>query len=174
MEMSAGQQPQIERHGDLERHGIDAVKRYLDRHGLSYEVIEHDPTFTAAADARACHVPADHDAKTVVLHDEELYWLAVVPASHRVDLPKIRRVISSDRELRLATEPEMADVFGQFDVGAVPPLGLDLFAAEVIDERLLAFDRILFTGGDHRHSVLVDPKSLAQAEQATVADIVEE
>jgi prolyl-tRNA editing enzyme YbaK/EbsC (Cys-tRNA(Pro) deacylase) len=35
-------------------------------------------------------------------------------------------------------------------------------------------DRILCSGGDHRHSVLLDPRDLAEATQANVVDICEE
>ena len=34
-------------------HGIAAVTAYLDGEGVGYEVVEHRPTFSAAAEARA-------------------------------------------------------------------------------------------------------------------------
>ena len=32
--------------------GIDAVLQYLDQNGVSYEILEHNVTHTAAAEAR--------------------------------------------------------------------------------------------------------------------------
>ena len=47
-------------------------------------------------------------AKTVVLHDDAGYLLAVVPATHRVELESIQRLL--DRRLSLATEGEILDL----------------------------------------------------------------
>jgi prolyl-tRNA editing enzyme YbaK/EbsC (Cys-tRNA(Pro) deacylase) len=110
----------------------------------------------------------------MVLREGEEYRLAVIPASERLDLHKLRGLLEASSHLRLATEEEMADDFAPFEVGAVPPLGPMLPAAEVLDRRLLGHERILCTGGDHRHSVLVDPNELARITEARVADICED
>ena len=154
--------------------GIDAVARFLDEQGVSCEVVEHRQTFTAAAEARAAGVPPDHAAKTVMLHDDEGYRMAVLPASDRLDVARLRTLLEGVAHLRLATEDEMRSDFGMFEVGAVPPFGPMLKAPEIIDRRLLDHDRILCSGGDHRHSLLVDPKEIVRVAQPQVADICEE
>jgi Ala-tRNA(Pro) deacylase len=116
--------------------------------------------------------PADV-AKTVVLRDDEGVRLAVIPASHRLDLHKVKRELGS-RGLRLVSEQEMAGEFSDFEVGALPPFGPMFHALELVDERLLNHDRVLCGGGDHEHGVLVDPHDLVQAGQARVADICED
>src|SRR4029453_4230375 len=102
--------------------GIAAVTAFLERHGIPYEVVEHERTQTAAAEARAAGVPAADVAKTVVLRDDEGLRLAVIPASERLDMHKLRQALAS-KGLRLATGREMGDEVDQFEVGAVPPLG---------------------------------------------------
>jgi Ala-tRNA(Pro) deacylase len=153
--------------------GIDAVAAYLDSQGVQYEVIEHRQAFTAAAEARAAGVEADDAAKTLALRDEAGYRLAVIPASERLDLQKVRELLGNDEQLRLASEDEMGADFGAFELGALPPFGSMLGAPEVIDRRLLDHDRILCSGGDHRHSVLVDPKEIVRVADPDVADICE-
>ena len=150
--------------------GHAAVTEFLERHGVSYEVVEHERTQTAAAEARAAGMPAADVAKTVVLRDHEGVRLAVIPASHRLDLHKVKRELGS-KGLRLVTEQEMSTEFEDFEVGAVPPFGPMFHALELVDERLLDHDRILCGGGDHEHGVLVDPHDMVQAGQARVADI---
>jgi prolyl-tRNA editing enzyme YbaK/EbsC (Cys-tRNA(Pro) deacylase) len=66
--------------------GFQAVTGYLEREGVSFEVVEHKRTESAAAEARAAGLPADDVAKTVVLRDDSGYRLAVIPASRRLDL----------------------------------------------------------------------------------------
>jgi Ala-tRNA(Pro) deacylase len=150
--------------------GHAVVTEFLERHGVPYEVVEHERTQTAAAEARAADMPPADVAKTVVLRDQEGVRLAVIPASHRLDLHKVKRELGS-KGLRLVTEQEMAAEFADFEVGAVPPFGPMFHALELVDERLLDHDRILCGGGDHEHGVLVDPHDVVRAGQARVADI---
>lgn len=159
---------------ESEARGIDAVVRYLGEHGVGHEVVDHAETFSASEEARAAGVAPDHAAKTVVLREDDAYRLAVLPASERLDLHKAREALDGGSHLRLATEREMADDFGAFEVGALPPLGPMLPAPEVIDRRLTGHERILCSGGDHRHSVLLDPNELARDTGATIADICED
>ena len=152
--------------------GVAAVTAFLEREGIPYEVVKHERTQTAAADARAAGVPAADVAKTIVLRDEQGLRLAVIPASERLDIHKLRQTLAS-RGVRLVTEQEMADEFDEFEVGAVPPFGSMFDALELVDERLLEHDRILCSGGDHEHAVLVDPRDVVRAGEARVADICE-
>jgi Ala-tRNA(Pro) deacylase len=152
--------------------GLAAVTEFLDRNGVPYDVVEHELTHSAAAEARAAGMPPAHVAKTVVLRDEEGLRLAVIPASERLDMHKAERALGS-RGLRLVTEQEMAEQFDDFEVGAVPPFGSMFDALGLVDERLLGQDRILCSGGDHEHAILVAPRDLVQAGQARVADLCE-
>ena len=152
----------------------EAVVEYLDGERLDYELIEHPPTMSAAAEARATRYPPDQVAKTVVLHDGSGYVIAAIPASERLDLHKLRELLGATHELRLAGEDEIAREFPSLEVGAVPPFGPMVPAAEVIDRGLLAQPRILCPAGDHRHSVLVDPRDVVRITAARTADICQD
>jgi Ala-tRNA(Pro) deacylase len=154
--------------------GVSAIVAHLEAEGIPHRVVEHRETFTAAAEARATHAPPAETAKTIVLHAGDRHLLAVVPASERVDLAKLRSFLGLGKELRLASEAEIAQDFPRFEVGAVPPLGPTAPAAEVVDRRLLEADTIVCAGGDHRHAVALDPRDLVRATAAKVADISED
>ena len=80
---------------------------YLDEHGIDYKVFEHELRFSAVSEARACGV-APHDmAKSLMLRDRDGYRLAVIPASQRLDLKKLRGLLGANGELRFATEREL-------------------------------------------------------------------
>ena len=151
---------------------LDATTGYLDEQGVAYEVVEHGERFTAAAEARAAGMEPQNAAKSLLLKDDEGYELVVIPASERLDLKKVRQAL--DRELRLATEQEMEADFAQFELGALPPVGPMLPAPEVVDRRLLEHDRVLCNAGDHRHSVLVDPRELIRVAGAQLADLCQD
>jgi Ala-tRNA(Pro) deacylase len=154
--------------------GIDRVRSHLDELGVEYEVVEHEHGMSAAEEARAAGVDSANAAKAVLLRGPDGYRLAVVPASERVDVHRVRDLLDEGKELRLATEEEMARDFPGFELGAIPPLGEMLPAAEVVDRRLLAHERVLCNGGDHRHSVLLDPRDLVRVSSAREADICAE
>lgn len=163
-----------ESHSELAGTGVAAVSEYLRGEGVPHEVVEHDETSSAAAEARVTHRPPQRVAKTVVLHDDGAYLLAVLPASDRLDLHKLRELLGASSSLQLATEAQMASDFPSLEVGAVPALGPMVPAAEVVDRKLLDEDRVLCAAGDHRHSVLLDPRDIVNVTDARVADICED
>ena len=154
-------------------HGIDAVTAFLETEGVSHEVVEHRPTFSAAAEARASGAEPREAAKTLALRDHDAYRMAVIPATHRLDLARVRELLGASTHLRLATEVELEKDFPMFDVGAMPPLGPMMPMPEIIDVHLLYHERIVCAGGDHRHAVRMDPRDLLRVCEPRVASICE-
>jgi len=159
---------------DDSRSGVERLAEFLDSQGISYEVIEHPARSTAAADARAAGILPHDAAKTVVLRDGDEFRIAVIPASERLDLHKLRELLGSADTLRLASEEEIASHFGEFEVGALPPFAPVLPAPEVLDRRLLDHERIFCSGGDHRHGVLVNPQDMVRIGQPQLADVCQD
>jgi Ala-tRNA(Pro) deacylase len=153
---------------------LSALSTWLEARGVPFDVVEHPETFTAAAEARASHIAPEHGAKTVVLHDGDELLLAVVPASERLDIHKLRAVLGRSKSLRLATEDELAARFPSYELGAVPPFGPDVPAVEVIDTHVVSGERVLCSGGDHRHGIILPAEELPRLAGATVADVIEE
>ena len=158
-------------HETVEGHGLRAVTDYLVGAGVPFEVVDHEPTETAAAEARAAHVPGDRMAKTVVVHDEATTILAVVPSDHRLDLDKLQSALGAAQRPHLASERELAAQFPQFDPGAVPPVGPMLVGATVVDARLLEHADVLCAGGDHRHAIRLGSQDLVRLAGARIADV---
>ena len=151
--------------------GRAQLESYLRDREVSFELIEHAHSESAAAEARAAHLPAEQTAKTVVLHTPDSYRFAVIPASDRLDLNKAAAALDVSRhQLRLASEEDLASDFAGYEVGALPPVGPDA-PAELIDTRLLAFGRVLCSAGDHEHSLLVDPTDIVRLTGARTVDI---
>ena len=124
---------------------------YLNNHDVAYEVIPHPRTESSQETARAAHVDEDHLAKCVLLEDERGYLLAVLPTSRRVALDDLREHFG--RRLELATEPELADIFDDCELGAVPPVGRAYGIPTVVDESLLHLEDVYFEAGEHEDLV---------------------
>ena len=129
------------------------LKQHLEAAGVPYEIVRHPRTVSASESAEAAHVPGNAVAKTVVIHHEEGYVLAVVPASHRVDLSTLQELL--DRRLGLASEREIDKLFDDCDTGAVPPIGSAYGLPTVLDRSLRGQPAVWFEGGDHRTLVQV-------------------
>jgi Ala-tRNA(Pro) deacylase len=154
-----------------QQHG--AVHDLLEQAGVPHRMVPHPPTYTAASDAEATGLPAARVAKTVVTIEDDTLRLAVVPASRRLDLHRLRAALHAGEHLRLATEEELAEAFPEFEVGAIPPLGRLVGAEEVVDALLAYEPEILVAAGDHAHGALLSPDDLVRVAGARIADISE-
>ena len=130
------------------------VTRFLSAQSVDYDTVAHRHTVTSSQTAFSAHVPRERVAKAVLLEDEEQYILAIVPASGRVDMQAISEV-SGRGGLILAGEDEIAMVFPDCELGAIPAVGPAYGVDTVVDASLLVQPEVYFEGGDHEHLVHV-------------------
>src|SRR2546428_5505078 len=96
----------------------------LDEAGVSYDLLPHAHTESALAEAESLGVSPDDVAKTLVVKLPDGYLRAVLPASARVDLRKVRELHGGGRhKVQLATEEDLRRDYPEFELGAVPPVG---------------------------------------------------
>ena len=136
------------------------LRSYLERRSLPFETLAHSFTQNSMRTASAAHVPGDRLAKGVVIRVEDTYLLVVVPSDYRVHLGMLHHYLG--REVGLATESEVAQLFPDCDPGAVPPLGAAYRIRTLVDERLLRQPEIYFESGDHCNLVKVDGEQFAR------------
>lgn len=151
--------------------GFALTRRFLEERDVPHSVIEHAATYTAEADAHAAHLPPEQIAKSVIVNCGDIDAVAVIPAARRLDLDKVGAALGGKAPVGLADEARMAQAFPDFEIGAEPPIGPLLNAPVVIDKSLLGHDEVVCAGGDHRHSLLLDPLQLVRVSDATVAEI---
>ena len=127
------------------------LKSYLDDHHVDYDLVEHIHSETALESAHSAHVPSHQVAKAVVLEDEEGYVVSILPSTNRLDLEWVNETLG--RDLKLAEERELSDLFRDCATGAVPALsnayGLDV----VWDDQLRSVPDIYIEAGDHKNLV---------------------
>lgn len=138
--------------------------------GISYELLPHPRTLTAAAEAAALGVDTREVAKTIVLSTPEGSVRAVIPASERLDLHKVRAFLE-EPHVRLLTEEELGSAYPEFDLGAVPPLGGGQGDRVLVDIRVCECESAVFDAGTHEQSVRLPVGDLVAHERALIADI---
>lgn len=148
----------------------DPLTVSLDDHGIPYEVLEHTRTDRAVDEAAALGLEARDVAKTVVVSTGERNLRVVLPASERIDMHKLRDLLEAGKELHLLTEEDLEREYGEFELGAVPPVG-GRDDEVIIDHRLAARRNIVFEAGTHDHSVKVEASDLVSFAGGRVADV---
>ncbi len=131
---------------------VRKLKEFLKREGIRYTSIYHSLAYTSQEVAALVHIPGKDLAKTVMVKLDEKMAMAVLPASHQIEL-ELLRVAAGAREVHLATEEEFRDLFPECEIGAMPPFG-NLYGMEVYVAPALAEDQaIAFNAGSH-HELL--------------------
>lgn len=130
------------------------LEKYLQKQGVEYDIMAHPRSYTSMDTAQVSHVSGDHLAKSVLLRDGHGYLVAVVPATHRIDLASLERLL--ERPLQLATETEIGALFGDCDFGAIPPCGTAYGLETVVDDALIRQREVWFEAGDHEELIRVD------------------
>jgi len=141
------------------------VQTRLSQAGVQYEIIEHPRTSNSTHTAEAAHVPGASLAKSVVLEDGEKYLLAVVPATHSVDLGALHRRFG--HVIGLASEEQIGRLFADCEPGAVPPFGQVYGIETILDEAFVDAEDVYFEGGDHRALVHVNGSDFLKLMQDT-------
>ena len=139
------------------------LKTHLDENKIAYVPCRHPLSYTAQGTAATLHVPGTEVAKTVVVRAGTQTCLAVLQASRHLDLEKLGQLVG--QPVRLATEPEMLEIFPDCELGAMPPLG-EMYGLPVyVDEALTKDKEIVFNAGTHEDAIrlsFADFERLAQ------------
>jgi Ala-tRNA(Pro) deacylase len=141
----------------------ERLRVFLDSHHAEFTLTTHPRAFTAREVAAAEHMPAREVAKTVVIFGDGAYLMIVIPASKLVDLYEVRPTLGLS-QVRLATEDELARLFPDCELGAMPPLGPLYGQSVYLDGTLAGQETIAFNAGSHSevmHMALAEFKRLA-------------
>jgi Ala-tRNA(Pro) deacylase len=138
---------------------------------VEYELIPHRRTETAREEA--LEVGLAEVAKTIIVATSAGFVRAIVPASDRLDLNKLRALLHGAKDVRLASEEEMAGAYPMFDLGAVPPFGGPPGDRTVLDRHLAARESIVFEAGSHESSVKLRTIDVVRLADALIANICE-
>jgi Ala-tRNA(Pro) deacylase len=145
------------------------VQTYLRQRNVPFKPMEHQPTFDAQSLAQAVRVPGQEVAKSVLLRCDGEYVLALLPATHTVDLHGVQEMLGCDH-VALATEGECGSHFSDCELGALPPFGSEYGMRTIMDRSLLADDEIVFEGNTHREAIRMQTGDFRRLEQPTVGD----
>lgn len=145
------------------------LDRFLEAHKIPFRTETHPEAFTAQQVAQASHVPGRSFAKSVIVNVDGKIWMAIVPATERVDLRRMQACLGA-KKVRLANEAEFAPLFVDCDIGAMPIFGSLYGIPVLVSHELTENEEIAFTAGTHRDIVRIRTSDYLAAEKPNVCE----
>ncbi len=146
-----------------------SLARLLEDRKIPFKTEAHPEAFTAQQVAQASHVPGRSFAKSVIVNVDGKIWMAVVPATERVDLRRMQACFGA-KKVRLASEAEFAPLFSDCDIGAMPIFGSLYDIPVIVSHEITENAEIAFTAGTHRNIVRIRTSDYLAAEQPKVCE----
>lgn len=131
---------------------IADLEKYLNDNKIQFQVIAHDPAFTAHDVARATHVPDSELAKAIIVRADGGFWMAVLRADQIIDQNLLRKALGA-KELHFAHEEDLSFLFPDCQTGAMPPFGNLYGVPVVVDTALSADAEIVFNACTHTRAI---------------------
>jgi Ala-tRNA(Pro) deacylase len=145
------------------------LERYLREEGVPFDTMIHSVAYTAQEVAAAQHTPGGQLAKVVLVDSDGQLVMLVLPASLRVDFPKLKSVLKA-KKVRLATEEQFAGTFTDCEVGAMPPFGSLYDLPVYVDESMSGAPEIVFKVGTHTTSMKIRYADYQRLAAPSIAD----
>jgi Ala-tRNA(Pro) deacylase len=148
------------------------LMRELGAAGVGFQHLRHPRTKTAVEEAAELGRPPTEVAKTLLVRTSDANIRVVVPASERLALSKLRRVTEAP-DVRLATEAELAELYPDFELGALPPFGGPAGDRVIVDAKIAAIASVVVEAGSQYESLRIATADLIRLTNADVADVVD-
>ena len=142
------------------------VESLLQQHGISFQVLRHQPVFTSEEAAAVRGVALSSGAKALICKVDECFVVFVIPGDRKLDSKRVRQVLGI-HALRFATPDELRELT-DLSPGAVPPFGSLFGLPTHCDARLGENERINFNAGDQSISVSLRFTEYLQVEKPSL------
>ena len=145
---------------------LDSIRDLLDREGVDYRLLHHEPTRTSEESARVRGESVRIGGKALLMKVGDGFRLFVLSAALKLDSGAIRAHFGI-RKMRFATPVELEDMTGLVP-GSVPPFGTPILPYPLyVDESIIANERIAFNAGSLTDSIIMsvaDYQTIAKPE----------
>ena len=128
------------------------VDSFLKQQGIDFERHTHVTSYTAQGLAHAEHVSGYAVAKPVIVKTNSGFAMCVLTAPQHLDRKRMAALLH-EKDVRLATEAEMAGLFPDCELGAEPPIGTMFGMPTFADDKVLDDEYLVMQAGTHRDSI---------------------
>ncbi len=149
-----------------------AKKLKLEFNTHEYEHDPNHPSYGVEAAEKLGVEPARVFKTLVVQNDQDNLSVAILPVEQRLNLKKIAKVTGAKKAIM--ADPKLVERSTGYVLGGVSPLGQKKRLPTVIDDSAKLFSTIFVSGGKRGLEIELSPQVLANALQASFADLLQE
>jgi len=143
------------------------LEKFLKDHDINYDLLQHKTVYTAFDAAQTLKKKLSQIAKTLAMKADKKYVFIVVPASHRINIDKMKKKLGV-KDLKIVKEKEMQKL-AEGKKKSVTPFGKFHNVPVYVDKSLLKSKLIIASTGSYTESILMKAKDLLE----TGAEVVE-
>lgn len=142
------------------------------QNGTWFEVFIHEPVRTSEEASKVRHgYSISNGAKALILKTEKGFVMAVIPGDAKFDKKKLKELLQI-KDLRFATEDEVAQITGGVLVGGVPPFGSFFDLKTYADKSVFLNEKIIFNCADRTVSVGMTGAQYRLIEAPEIVEII--
>jgi HD-like signal output (HDOD) protein/prolyl-tRNA editing enzyme YbaK/EbsC (Cys-tRNA(Pro) deacylase) len=134
----------------------ERVKTYIEKRRIPYDIHELASFISLLQAAELGEIPPGSIAKGVVVKDEVGLLLVVLPATHRVDIDALSKLLH--RKVALADEDEIKATFPDCLPRFVAPIGEAYGVRTIVDDSLVGTATVYFSAGDASRLIEISGK----------------
>jgi len=147
------------------------LEQYLKEMGIVAKFFKFEEhTMTVDAAASRLRVGREKIIKSILfIDDSDLPVLGIVTGDKRIDEKKLALACEAKRVRR--ANPSEVRYFTGYDVGAVPPVGHKTKIRTLIDEKVIALDKVIGGGGEIKTLLEISPAEVRRLTNGEVRSI---
>lgn len=128
------------------------LKKFLDDNQIGYDVMHHDPAFTAQELSARMHISGYEFVKVVVVKLDGAFALAALSAPLRINFRALAESAGA-RKCSLASEEEFQQLFPDCELGAMPPFGNLYNLPTFVDQDVTHSENLVINAGTHAEAI---------------------
>jgi Ala-tRNA(Pro) deacylase len=147
------------------------IQNYLDKKGAKYAIVTHKKVYTAYDVAQTLKKKLDEIAKNLLVKTNKGFVLVLLPASKRVDLNKLKKLMNAKgmgvKKVEIPKEGVMVRIF-KVKPGALGAFGTVHELEVYMDKNLQKVKKAIFPTGSFTDSVEMAMKEFEKLEKPVV------
>lgn len=149
--------------------------KILTSHKIEFSLHEYQHDVNAKSfgleAAEKLNLPVNEVFKTLLVTDDKVFYVAILPVQHQLSLKKIAASVGA-KKLHMA-DPKDAERLTGYLVGGISPLGQKKRLKTIIDQSAKLLARMYVSGGKRGLDIGLQPQDLAQLLNAQFADVLD-
>lgn len=146
--------------------------KYLEKAGISHEVLEHRTVYSAFDAALTMKRKINEIAKSLLVKADKDYYVVVLPADNNINLDKVAKIIKKEtgkevKSVKIPGEKIMETVF-KIKAGAMSAFGGLYKIPVIVEEKLSKVKKAVFSSDSHNHSIELTTRDFVEIEEAMV------